>query len=258
MASYIVETPWETRNLGIPSYSIEQEFYTSPDFDALKRTIERLHRAHTSFFISTRIEKSSLVYAAELERLGFYLIECVVTPFMRLQRNEILTKFHKHPMEVVPRKYRVKDLEFVIVDRQKHFPADRLRTIARESFSDDRFHLDYQCPKSIADRRFSYWVDDLLSDQHVMIGVLTLEGDSIGFMAFKENCLILAGFAKRYIKSGLGDFLWLSTCQVLQERGYHLVETHISINNLPVLNLYARLGFKFKETQYSFHFWSQK
>jgi hypothetical protein len=255
MTHYLVETPWETRNLGVQSYALDQVFYHDSNFTALREEIEALRHTSTGFFIFARIEKSKLAHAPGLESLGFYVVECALTGSLKLNDNEILLNFAKQPKDCIPPKYKVADLSWTMLDRQKNFPSDALRAIAQESFSDDRFHHDYQCPQEIADRRFAYWVDDLIADEHVTFGSLTLEGMMVAFTAHKTNCAILGGFIRKYNRAGLGEFAVLSMYQAIKEQNYHVAETMISVNNLPILNLYARIGFKFKDPQYSFHYW---
>jgi hypothetical protein len=42
------------------------------------------------------------------------------------------------------------------------------------------------------------------------------------------------------------------------EQNKKVAATLISANNVSVLNLYARLGFRFKNPEATFHYWSDK
>jgi ribosomal protein S18 acetylase RimI-like enzyme len=74
-------------------------------------------------------------------------------------------------------------------------------------------------------------------------------------MASRGGNLLLAGFDRRHANAGLGEFFWLSVCDRLRARGVRRVTTRISVNNIAVLNLYARLNFKFRDPEMTFHLW---
>ena len=76
-------------------------------------------------------------------------------------------------------------------------------------------------------------------------------------MASRGGDLLLAGFARKYAGGGLGEFFWLRVLQNLGADGVDRVSTLISINNLSVLNLYARMGFKFRDSRATFHLWGR-
>lgn len=252
---YLIIIPWECRNLGRHSFSLTQSFFKIPDFDKLEKEIGKLKYQYKRLFIQARIDKRYLLYAYHLERIGFCFIETTLIPYIRLNKSEVLDRFEGDPQTCIPQKYYNAGLTFRTLSRDNTFPIGILHTIAVESFSDDRFHLDHNCPPEVADRRFSYWVDDLIADKRVVFDVLELNGYPIGFMAHKYNYLILAGFARRFINAGLGSYLWLSTCRKLRQLGYTKAEALISVNNVSVMNLYCRLGFKFKNPQNTFHYW---
>lgn len=253
--NFFIETPWETRNLGIPSFTIDEKFYLRTELASLKAGLDALARQHKKFFVYTRIAKQNLPVTPILNQCGFYLVECTLTPFSRLAHSSVLDRFAESKTVFIPARYRDENVTYSQLHRGRDFPQEELCAIAAESFSADRFHVDHSCPKEVADRRFVHWVHDLIADPNVVFDGLRLNGGLIAFMARKKDYLILTGFAKRYINAGLGEFFWLSTCQTLKNENYQMVETLISANNLPTVNLYTRLGFKFKNTQYSFHLW---
>lgn len=191
-----------------------------------------------------------------LQQQGFYFVETALVPHSILKKNELLARFVDSRSDFVPARIDASQLELVLLDKHDEAQCDEVRGIARESFSDDRFHLDANCSAAIADRRFSYWVDDLLADDAVVFYLLIYASNPIGFMARKDANLILAGFAKKYVNSGLGDFLWLSVLEDMKRQGIHQTHTMISANNTSVMNLYARLGFKFKNPAVTLHYWS--
>lgn len=254
---YVLETPWETRNLGIPGYALNTtQFCDTSDINSLKEELKRLHVESNSFFVFARIPRESLHLARPLEQVGFYLVECTVVPFIRLQQHEMLEKFEQDRQSFLPKKFRTTSVFISTIEQPHKELAEEIKKVASESFVDDRFHVDANCSTEIADRRFAYWVDDLVNNVNVSFDLMYIQNELAGFMARKNNKLILAGFSKTYRAAGLGEFLWLTSCSIIKNLSFKTAETLISINNIAVLNLYARLGFRFKDTQYGLHYWS--
>jgi GNAT superfamily N-acetyltransferase len=252
----LVYVPWETRNLGIQSFALSEYFIENPDEELLRDTLQKKKQEYGSIFVQVRLGKQYLPIAPIIERNGFYFVESTLVPYTSLKKNSRFVEFIRDRRPFVPSRYDAADLVFVLLDKRSKDDCRKIREIAAESFSDDRFHIDAKCSKEVADRRFVYWVDDLLGDDAVIFNVLEHRGDATGFMARRGDNLILAGFAPQYINSGLGEYLWFAVLQDMQEQGIVQVRTLISSNNTAVLNLYVRMGFKFKDPAATFHYWS--
>jgi RimJ/RimL family protein N-acetyltransferase len=174
---------------------------------------------------------------------------------MVLDRNPLLREFEADPSAFLPRRYRPEDIEFLTLTSIPPELAPQIRNMAHDSFQDDRFHWDHQCPAEIADRRFVFWMEDLMADPGVKFDLLYLRGEPIAFFARKGNHQIVSGFARERANSGLGEFFWLSTNRAVKNEGHKSVHSLVSANNLPSLNLCARCGYRFKDTGYTFHYW---
>lgn len=249
--------PWETRNLGVPSYELNTKYLSKITSEILAHEVEDLQNKYNKLFIFARLQKKEIRYATILEHQGFYIIESTVSPYMNLNKNEALGKFIDNNISYIPKRYKQEVLKpHTLTHDEKHRNKHVLKKIAEESFAYDRFHLDQNCSAEVADCRFSLWVEDLISDTKVTFDVLQLNDEVIGFIAKKENYLILGGFKKKYLLAGFGGYFILSTCSILKEQNYPVAKTLVSINNLLIVNLYAGVGFKFEDTRYSFHFWS--
>lgn len=254
---YLQETPWETRNLGIPSYALDTtSFCTNPDVHTLKEHFNQIKLETSDFFVFARIPREHLNLICLLEQIGFYVVECTVTPFVRLNNHEKICAFEQNRLLYLPNKFRTASVTIPTVNRPDGKLAAAIKKVASESFEDDRFHVDVNCSAEIADKRFAYWVEDLIDNEHVSFDLMYIQDELAGFMARKKNDLILAGFSKTYRAAGLGEFLWLTSCSIIKNLSHKTAETLISINNIAVLNLYSRLGFRFKNTQYGLHYWS--
>ncbi|MBW4520944.1 MAG: GNAT family N-acetyltransferase [Scytolyngbya sp. HA4215-MV1] len=253
---YITDLPYETRNLGLACFAVRDEFLENPNESGLKSDIAQKISACGKVFVQTRIPKELSQLAPIFQRCGFYFVESTLIPQSRLVDNIILKNFTLNRLDFVPSRYSLNRLVVQPIDKQNFDIRNNIEEISKNSFIDDRFHLDPNCPDEIADSRFFYWIQDLYSDSDVIFYDLEYDREIIGFMCRKNTNLILAGFAKKYRNSGLGDFLWLSVMQDMLTRGLSQAHTLISANNTAVLNLYARLGFKFKQPAVTFHYWS--
>lgn len=254
--SCLKSIPWETRNLGVQSFAVEEVFLANPEEETLKEDLLSAEAQYGRIFVQSRVGKDVFTALPVLQRAGFYFAETTLVPFSVFRKNDALNRFMAAKASFVPARYSLDDLKLTIMDRRDSAQYATVKAIAAESFSDDRIHLDANCPKDIADQRFCYWVDDLLADEAVVFYLLEHLGACTGFMACKGEDLILAGFAQRYIKSGLGDFLWLSVLEDMYKQGITQTHSCISANNTPVLNLYVRLGFKFKDPSVTLHYWT--
>ncbi|MDQ6957778.1 MAG: hypothetical protein Q9M24_01555 [Mariprofundaceae bacterium] len=252
-----LETPWEDRNLGLKTFTINDGCLGLLSQGVLEDELSRLRCDFNKFFIFSRLPKVHLHLVPVLQNCGFYLVEGIVCPVLRFDKSPLLETFRMRSAQFIPVRFKEHAVHFISLDDEREKYAERLLSIARESFSDDRFHIDFRCSEDVANRRFESWVNDLLDDRQVMFDMLEVNREAAGFMARKGNSLILAGFSRKYVRSGLGDYLWLGALQRMHEQGLRYAESLVSMNNIPVLNLYARLGFKFRNPQYSFHYWSQ-
>jgi ribosomal protein S18 acetylase RimI-like enzyme len=251
-----VPLPWETRNLGVESYGLSDAFLAAPDGPLLAGTLADLRNAHRSFFVQARFAPDSRI-AQLLETHGFYFVESTLRPTASLTSCEALDRFAAEPSSVLPRRYAESDLALRNVSPSDGEAAAAIRSIAGQSFVDDRFHADHNCPPGAADRRYRLWVDDLLADGAVRFQVLALRASPIAFMASRDSDLLLAGFERRYANAGLGEFFWLLVLSRLRADGVTRVRTRISVNNGAALNLYARLNFRLRDPESTFHLWAR-
>jgi ribosomal protein S18 acetylase RimI-like enzyme len=248
--------PWETRNLGVASFSVRASFVANPDEKALMRALAAVQDAHGSCFVQARFTADTTV-ARTLAQCGFYFVETVLSPHVSLAKHAVLDRFVADPARVLPGRCALADLEVGDLAAGDHATAAAVRAIAGESFVDDRFHIDHSCDHATANRRYQLWVDDLLRDDGVRCHVLRLRTEPVGFLASRQGDLLLAAFAPRYAGAGLGEYFWLRVLQDLRLGGTKVVRTVISTNNVAALNLYVRLQFKLAAPRATFHLWAR-
>jgi GNAT superfamily N-acetyltransferase len=117
--------------------------------------------------------------------------------------------------------------------------------ICHGAFSHDRFHRDFNLPAIRADDRYDKWLAEL----HREGGVygLSLEGRLAAFIALSGNRMVLHAVAREFRGRGLSKYVWSAACaHFFGLFGFDVLESSISAANLPVLNLYASLGFRFR------------
>ena len=218
--TYFRELPYETRNLGLPSFDLNENDLLTMDSTLLTSLLQQKDQECQNSFIQTRFSKQNLKLSYLLGKCAFYFVEVIVTPQTTFKNNLILENFIKNKTDYLPKRYKLENFKLYSLDKQDINKVIKIKEIAKSSFSDDRFHLDFKCSKQIADQRFSFWVDDLLENDQVTFDYLSYLGNEIAFMARNEDNLILAGFSANYVNSGLGDFFWLSVLEKMITYGY--------------------------------------
>jgi hypothetical protein len=252
---YLVSVPWETRNLNVQSFEVADVFTQKPHESILQEALNKRIKECGRIFAQARVSWKDGPAIAALGCSGFYPVETVLVPYANLKANKVLKNFIDNRNTFLPDGPGRDEWKVVGVDKTDKPVIRCIKDIAVDSFVDDRFHRDRQCNKETANRRFSYWVDDLAADREVAFLMITHDDKGEGFMAFKADNLILGGLSRRTVGKGVGKFFWLSVLEDMFNKGFPDVHTLISVNNIPVLNLYAGLGFKFKEPAVTFHYW---
>jgi len=251
----LVSIPWETRNLGLQSFQVSDVFVRQPDGSFLQEAVNKKIEEYGRIFVQARVSMNDSFAIAVLEQNGFYFVEMVLVPYANLKTNKVLKHFIDNRDAFVPNGPGKDKWKVAGVDKTDTPMIRRIKDIAVESFVDDRFHRDWRCNKEIANRRFSYWVDDLAADREATFCVITNHDKPEGFMIRKGDNLILGGLSRQSAGKGIGKLFWLSTLEDMLNEGFSDVHTLISVNNIPALNLYAGLSFKFKEPAATLHYW---
>lgn len=251
----LIKAPWETRCLGREGFMLNEDWLPVFDAQTLSGEIARARDEHGNIFISARVSKQRHAIIPAIQREGFYFVEQTLDPHLTFEKSDVLKRFNADPMSFVPSRYHDKNLRVMLMNKNDPVLQSKIMECARESFSDDRFHMDPTCPKELADLRFFNWAKDLIDNPEVEIYIAVLGEDVVGFLAQKQGNLILAGFMSSYTGKGLGEFLWLESLSNMMTHGLEHATTRISANNVAVLNLYARLGFKFRNPAAMFHYW---
>jgi len=138
-----------------------------------------------------------------------------------------------------------------LVSISHSFSLDALLTICNGAFIYGRFHRDFNLNKKLADNRYNNWLKELYHAGNVYS--LVYNNELAGFLGFSGNKHLLGAISKKYQGKGLGKYLWSIACKELFKLGYTELQGSVSAANLPVVNLYATLGFRFRNSVDVYH-----
>ncbi|RME59090.1 GNAT family N-acetyltransferase [Candidatus Parcubacteria bacterium] len=218
MIEGICECPWDTAVFGIPCYEIE---------DASPATLDwaSRHSGHYTIRVSPLSDKKIL------HDFGFYYADTLIVPECTPDRLRGTCE----PYAKIKRGVRPEEVEHMCVG----------------SFLYGRFHRDLYLSAEKADQRYIKWLHHLSSTGE-LLGLMYQE-HLAGFVACKDSELVLHALAAEYRGKGLAKGLWHAACRHLFEKGATRLRSSISAANLPVLNLYASLGFRFSSATDIYH-----
>lgn len=217
-AALIKPTPWDTAAFGIPTWEL-------PEYSAAALRQATQTAGHHTIKVDPLADKRLL------REYGFYYCDTLLEPYCAAAQLRKL----QHPDASIA--------------KQVH--AQQALTICHGAFAHGRFHRDFNLDKTRADLRYDNWLKQLL-DAGQVYG-LYWQGDLAGFIAHNGNNLVLHALAEAYRGKGLAKHWWSAVCVELLAEGHAEVKSSISAANLAVLNLYASLGFRFRNPLDVYH-----
>jgi len=211
-------TPWDAKTFNIDTYEIiryEEEVFKT------------IHNMPGHFTIKVDpLEDKKL-----LHKYGFYYCDTLLEPYCKKDK---MTFFSDEAAGI-----------------SCSAPIDKLVAISNGAYTHGRFHRDFNLSKPLADLRYDNWLRDL----HERGGVfaLTYKNEIAGFFGTNGNLIVLHALSDQYKGRGLAKFFWSAACMHLFDQGHEELKSSISATNLSVLNLYASLGFKFRNPHDVYH-----
>lgn len=215
----IKPTPWDTAAFAMPTWELTEYSETS-----LQQAAQAV--GHYTLKVDPMADKRLL------HKHGFYYCDTLLEPHC----NAIRLRVVQHPDATI----------------SKEIDAEQAIAICHGAFSHGRFHRDFNLPKAAADLRYDNWLKQLLDAQQVY--GLYWQGALAGFIGHNGNNLVLHALATQCRGKGWSKYWWSAVCSELLKTGHHEVKSSISASNLAVLNLYASLGFTFKNPQDIYHY----
>ncbi len=214
----IKAVPWDKAAFGVDCFEI-----FNPDPGLLHEALSGA--GHYTVKIDPLAEKRALQVA------GFYYCDTLIEPWCT---PEHLTPFAHADVSFTAR-----------------IPVDAVVTICRGAFLYGRFHRDFNIDPKKADLRYENWLRQLHREGNV-IGLL-FKDDVAGFIAHADGSLVLHAMGADYRGKGLAKYFWSAVCRHLFDQGHAEIRSSISFVNVAVINLYATLGFRFRNPVDVYH-----
>jgi hypothetical protein len=211
-------TPWDQSAFGIPTYEITS-LTPAALADAMRNPGH--YTAKVDPLASTRL----------LHEHGFYYCDTLIEPYCTPER----LIFHERSGIVLSREV----------------PLPEVMAIAHGAFVFGRFHRDFNLEKQSADLRYDNWLRQLHESGSVIAA--RYGGEAAAFFAVSGGKLVLHAVSQKQRGSGLAKYFWSAVCRALFQEGQQELTSSISAANLAVLNLYASLGFGFRNATDVYH-----
>ncbi len=216
-ARLIERTPWDCAALGCDAFELAS---ASP---------EAMAQVKAPGHYTVRVDP--LASKEILQRNGFYYCDTLAEPYCTPSRLNAST----HPA----------------AGFGLRSPLDPLLAICRDAFQHGRFHRDFNVERRLADLRYETWLRTLHAAGKVY--GLTWEGETAGFIAHEGGKLVLHALGGKHRGRGIAKHLWSAVCADLVRNGASELSSSISIANTAALNLYASLGFRFRNSVDVYH-----
>ncbi len=166
-----------------------------------------------------------------LHEHGFYYCDTLLEPYA--DRRRFIEFPHDH------------------VGLRREVPVDDLLEISHGAFAHGRFHRDFQIDRPLADRRYDNWLRQL-HDAGTVFG-LSFDERLAAFFGYTGSRIVLHAVAREFQGQGLARFLWSRGCRELFDAGHTELTSSVSAANVAVVNLYASLGFRFRNPLDVYH-----
>jgi RimJ/RimL family protein N-acetyltransferase len=215
----IEPTPWDARALGADSFEVKA---VTPEAMAWIARNPGHYTAKVDPLSGKRL----------LEESGFYYCDTLIEPCCA--RADLV----EHPRAGIA------------VSRD--VTLERVAALCHGAFSHDRFHRDFNVPAAAADARYDNW----LAQMHARGQVygITMDGELVAFIAIVGPRMVLHAVAQARRGTGIAKYAWSAACRhFFDTLGLDHLESSVSASNLAVVNLYASLGFRFRNAKDVYH-----
>ncbi|HEY7658453.1 MAG TPA: GNAT family N-acetyltransferase [Burkholderiales bacterium] len=213
----IERVPWDSAALGCEAYELSS---AAPEI---------LMQVRGPGHYTVRLDP--LADKRALHEHGFYYCDTLIEPYCAARDF----KLQPHPA----------------AGASREAALEALVAICRGAFQQGRFHRDFNVARARADLRYENWLRTLHGAGKVY--GLTWTGELAGFIAHEGGKLVLHALGERHRGRGLARHLWSAVCVELARQGAQELSSSISAGNLAALNLYASLGFRFRNALDLYH-----
>jgi GNAT superfamily N-acetyltransferase len=236
------EAPWDTAVFGAPALQITRiQVRHEGAARGLIARFEAAREAASSPFVTCRLPHDCLRESMLLEERGFRFVEMLFQPAFRDLQEAALPDPGGLSVHVA------EEADFAWA-----------AGIAGQAFRHERFHADPRLPRGLGDRRYQNWVRNTAGHPAQRLLIIRDRLDPVAFFIVEQQgdgtCFWhLTAVAPDRQGRGYGSRVWAAMLRQARDSGATSVRTSITARNGPVLNLYARLHFRFSPPAMSFH-----
>lgn len=236
------EAPWDTAAFGCPvgqidHISVHNLLEAHEHFDIFRKWID----SNKIKLISCRLSSEQLIESMLLEDNEFKFIETVLHP--------VHSKLHVFKDFIDP--------ELIIsVPEESDIPS--LQHIAEVAFTNERYYVDPRVSNILSGKRFGRWVINAYSHPRQKLLKVTHQNEIIAFFVVEyldgNNVYWhLTAVNPLCHGSGYGRRSWMAMLALHSREDMQKVSTTIAARNVPILNLYSSLNFRFAPPEMTFH-----
>lgn len=232
---------WDTEIFGFPVAQIQKLeiidlLSTAEEYQKFQQWLD-VNRIRIA---SCRLPHDRLQESMFLESKGFRFIEMVLHPKIeKLQSVDI-----------------AQDNLIITPALESDLPV--MQSIAERAFGHERYHIDPRLDPRLGDLRYGQWVKNSLnhSQQRLLKVIDSKHIVALFIVELREHksvCWHLTAISPQWQGRGYGQRVWQAMLRHHQVEGQDCVMTTISARNVAVLNLYAKLNFRFLPPEMTFH-----
>jgi len=246
---------WDTSHFGFNVGIVDFVISVGIDYPERVKITDKLLEKFFSWchtkeirFVTAKIPSLDLSTIHAFEKMGFNFIEAWIYNFYDLAKDD-KAKSPKYGLRLIS----PDDLPIMI-------------EYAKGAFSLHRFHADYRIPLDKAESLYSKWITTAYNDNDQDILVMDFEGKPVAFMTYFKNDLSanlglkiaqwkMAVIDQKIRGKGIGTQFFQELIYYHRNEGLDIIDSGLSIRNLPSLNLHTKLDFKTVSTLATFHKW---
>ena len=216
-SEFLKPSPWDDRVFNMPCYEL-----TEITRESLAMTCDVGH-------YTAKLDPVSV--KSILHEHDFYYCDTLIEPYCR------------------PDMFRPS--ECPDVDIAYNCSLEDLLKVSSGAYRHGRFHRDFNISSQQADVRYDNWLRDLHRAGNCL-GLL-YQNDLAAYFGLAGSKVVLHAVAEKFRGKGLAKLLWSAAYTKLFSQGYAEVTSSVSTPNLAVVNLYASLGFRFRNPVDIYH-----
>lgn len=238
----IVDCVWEIKNLGERVCEISIDLEDSFDEGFITSSVKDFD------YQVIKVPMNMPDFNIGLSNLGFTLIE---------NQINISKKFEDFDFDDRLVKYMIKHIDEKVITTESELD-DILNQITPDMFSTDRIYLDPHFGKEASMRRYTNWIRTEFVNNASIVTKNYFDGREVGFGMYRDNNGNRVGLLGGIYESGQAEGFGLMTgcISFLAGKKYNkpfkLINTTISSNNVPMVQIYNYLHFKIDSMRYVF------